>query len=89
MSTTSSKTTGSIQPVRVGVVGAGQMGAHHLRIYGGVKGVELVGVVDAEPARAQLAAARYRCRVFASVARTGLRDGLERTYSWHRSVLAA
>jgi predicted dehydrogenase len=53
-------------PVRVGVVGAGQMGANHLRIYGGVKGVELVGLVDADPARAQLLAARHGCRVFAS-----------------------
>lgn len=66
MSTTTAKTTGRIQPVRVGVVGAGQMGANHLRIYGGVKGVELVGVVDGDPARAQLAAARHGCRVFAS-----------------------
>ena len=66
MPTTSSKTMGPTQPVRVGVVGAGQMGANHLRIYGGVKGVELVGVVDADPARAQLASARHGCRVFAS-----------------------
>jgi predicted dehydrogenase len=42
------------------------MGMNHLRIYGGLKGVELVGFVDADPARAQLAAARHGCREFAS-----------------------
>ena len=61
-----SKTSDGAQPVRVGVVGAGQMGANHLRIYGGVKGVELVGVVDADPARAERAAALHGCRAFAS-----------------------
>ena len=42
------------------------MGSHHLRIYGGLKGVELVGVVDDDPARAREAAERYGCRVFDS-----------------------
>src|SRR5829696_2745030 len=53
-------------PVRVAVVGAGHMGMHHLRIYSGMKGVELVGVVDADPSRAGEAAARYGCRSFSS-----------------------
>lgn len=53
-------------PIRVGVVGAGQMGSHHLRIYEGVKGVELVGVVDAQAPRAHEAAMRYGCRAFTS-----------------------
>ena len=66
MSTTTSKTSRSIQPVRVGVIGAGRMGANHLRIYSGLKGVELVGVVDADAACAQAASARYGCRVFGS-----------------------
>lgn len=43
------------------------MGSNHLRIYGGLKGVELVGVVDADGASAQAAAARHGCRVFACV----------------------
>ena len=62
--TAKSTTTG--RPVRVGVIGAGQMGSNHLRIYGGLKGVELVGVVDADAACARQAAARYDCRAFAS-----------------------
>ncbi len=44
------------------------MGSHHLRIYSGLKGVELVGVVDEQPARAREAAERYGCRAFASAA---------------------
>ncbi len=43
------------------------MGSHHLRIYGRLKGVELVGLVDADASRARDAAARHGCRVFASV----------------------
>ena len=50
----------------MGVVGAGKMGSHHLRIYAGLKGVDLVGVVDDDRERAQQAAARHGCRVFAS-----------------------
>jgi len=42
------------------------MGSNHLRIYAGLKGVELVGVVDADRARAQQAAARHDCGAFAS-----------------------
>jgi len=42
------------------------MGSNHLRIYSGLKGVELVGVVDEDAACAQHAAARHGCRVFAS-----------------------
>ncbi|MEA2193575.1 MAG: hypothetical protein QOG42_9 [Solirubrobacteraceae bacterium] len=68
MSTSTLKITRPVAPVRVGVVGAGQMGANHLRIYEGVKGVDLVGVVDADPARAKHAAARHGCRAFGSLA---------------------
>ena len=42
------------------------MGANHLRIYAGLKGVELMGVVDEDRHRAQRAAALYGCRAFAS-----------------------
>ncbi len=66
MPTTTAKIRTPSQPVRVGVVGAGQMGSNHLRIYAGLKGVELVGVVDADDERARAAAALHGCRVFAS-----------------------
>ena len=42
------------------------MGSNHLRIYQRMKGVDLVGVVDQDDARAQHAGARYGCRVFRS-----------------------
>ena len=66
MPTTTAKIRTPSQPVRVGVIGAGQMGANHLRIYSGLKGVALVGVVDADAERARAAAALHGCRVFAS-----------------------
>lgn len=50
--------------VRVGVVGAGVMGENHLRVYSELRGVELVGVHDAMPERAQSAAERHGCRAF-------------------------
>jgi virulence factor len=56
-----------VAPVRVAVIGAGHMGSHHLRIYSGLKGVELVGVVDADPSRAREAAVRHGCRAFSSI----------------------
>ncbi len=66
MSTTIVVTRAPSQPVRVGVIGAGRMGANHLRLYAGLKGVELIGVVDADADRARAAAALHGCRVFGS-----------------------
>lgn len=54
------------QRLRVGVVGAGTMGMSHLRIYDSMKGVELVGVMDADSAQAAQAAAAYDCAVISS-----------------------
>ena len=44
--------------LRVGVIGAGKIGAHHARILARLPGVELVGVCDVNLWRAQLAAWR-------------------------------
>lgn len=55
-------------PVRVAVVGAGSMGANHARVYAGLKGVELVGVVDADADRAAAVAASFGGEAFASLA---------------------
>ncbi|MDA0322618.1 MAG: Gfo/Idh/MocA family oxidoreductase [Verrucomicrobia bacterium] len=44
--------------VRVGVVGVGSLGQHHARIYAGMPGVELAGIVDSDPQRrAEISAA--------------------------------
>jgi predicted dehydrogenase len=45
--------------VRVAVVGVGDFGRNHARVYGRLEGVELVGVVDADPERARKAAAEH------------------------------
>lgn len=53
--------------LRVGVIGAGKMGQNHLRTLQRMKGVDLVGVVDADPEAAGRAAAAFGCKAFGSV----------------------
>jgi predicted dehydrogenase len=53
-----------LKVVRVGVVGVGYLGQHHARVYSELPGVELVGVVDIDRARAQEVARRYFTRAF-------------------------
>jgi predicted dehydrogenase len=55
------------QPVRVAVVGAGIMGANHVRIAHQLPGIELVAVVDADLERAQKAAAVSGAKAFSSM----------------------
>jgi predicted dehydrogenase len=43
------------------------MGAHHLRILSGLKGVELCGVLDSDPGRANAAALAHGCQAFDSL----------------------
>lgn len=54
--------------VRVGVFGVGSLGQHHARIYADLAGAELLGVYDADPARAREVAQRHGVRAFASMA---------------------
>lgn len=53
--------------LRVAVIGAGRMGLNHLRIYDLLKGITIVAVVDADPARAAEAAQRFGCQALTSV----------------------
>jgi predicted dehydrogenase len=50
--------------MRVAVVGVGHLGQHHARIYSAMAGVELVGVVDTNRARAEEIAARCGAEPF-------------------------
>jgi predicted dehydrogenase len=50
--------------VRVGVVGLGQWGRHHARIYAGFPDVELAGVVDLNKAELRAVVNRYRTTGF-------------------------
>jgi len=48
----------------VGVVGVGHLGRHHARIYAGMPGVKLVGVVDRDIERARAIAAEHGCEAW-------------------------
>lgn len=50
--------------VRVGVVGLGQWGRHHARVFASMPGVDLAAVVDLDPREVEAAVARYGARGF-------------------------
>lgn len=50
--------------VRTGVIGVGNMGQHHARIYASLPGSTLIGVADTDQARAAAIATRYDVRPF-------------------------
>ncbi len=59
-----SRRPGSAPPVRVAVVGAGYLGRFHAEKYTALDGVELVGIVDVDTAKAAEVAAHCRSRAF-------------------------
>ncbi len=61
------------KPIRVAVVGVGDFGRHHARIYAGLEEAELVGVYDTDRGRAEAVA-----REFGTTARAGLDAVVER-----------
>jgi predicted dehydrogenase len=52
------------QPIRIGVIGVGNMGQHHTRVLSFMKDVELVGVADINVERGLDTASKYRVRFF-------------------------
>ncbi len=52
------------QPIRIGVIGVGNMGQHHARVLSLLKDVELVGVADINVDRGLETASKYRIRFF-------------------------
>ena len=56
----------AMNPVRVGVIGIGNMGWHHARVLSLIKDAELVGVADPDQVRGTLATEQFGCRWFAS-----------------------
>lgn len=54
--------------LRVAVIGVGHLGQHHARLLSAMPDVELVGVVDTKPGRAQDIAAQYGTRGFTDAA---------------------
>lgn len=55
---------GQLEPLRVGVIGVGNMGQHHARVLSLLKDVELVGVSDINVERGLDTASKYRVRFF-------------------------
>jgi predicted dehydrogenase len=57
------------QPKRipVAVVGAGEFGSNHARVYRELQSTELLGIYDRDPAKAQAVAAEFHTRVFADL----------------------
>jgi predicted dehydrogenase len=53
--------------VRVAVVGTGEFGRNHVRVYRELEGVELVGVHDQNPERAAAVAAEFQTHIFKSL----------------------
>ncbi|YAI81890.1 MAG: Gfo/Idh/MocA family oxidoreductase [cyanobacterium endosymbiont of Rhopalodia sterrenbergii] len=51
-------------PIRIGVIGVGNMGQHHTRIFSLLKDVEFVGVSDVNVERGLDTASKYRVRFF-------------------------
>jgi predicted dehydrogenase len=56
-----------VDKLRAAVIGAGNMGRHHVRILGAMEGVELVGVVDEDVARAASHATHVGAKAFADI----------------------
>ncbi|XHU95769.1 MAG: Gfo/Idh/MocA family oxidoreductase [cyanobacterium endosymbiont of Rhopalodia gibba] len=53
-----------LDPIRIGVIGVGNMGQHHTRIFSLLKDVEFVGVSDVNVERGLDIASKYRVRFF-------------------------
>lgn len=53
--------------IRVAVVGAGEFGRNHARVYREVPSAELIGIYDKNPERAMQIAAEFQTRSFASL----------------------
>jgi predicted dehydrogenase len=51
------------KPIRVAVVGAGEFGRNHVRVWRELEGAELVGIVDTDAGRAARVAAEFNTRV--------------------------
>ncbi len=56
--------TAPMVPVKVGVIGIGNMGWHHARVLSLLKDAELIGVADPDPKRGHLATEQFGCRWF-------------------------
>ena len=59
-------------PVKVGVIGIGNMGWHHARVLSLLKDANLIGVADPNEERGKLAIEQFQCEWFKAVSYTHL-----------------
>ena len=59
--------SGESKRIRVAVVGAGEFGRNHIRVYRELEGAELVGVFDQNPERAAAIATEFQAPVLKSL----------------------
>jgi predicted dehydrogenase len=57
----------NVQTIRVAVVGTGEFGRNHARVYGEIPDAELVGIYDKNPERAAKIAAEFQTTAFTSL----------------------
>jgi predicted dehydrogenase len=57
----------SAKPIRVAVVGVGEFGRNHVRVWREVEGADLVGIVDTNSDRAAKIAAEFKTRVLPGI----------------------
>src|SRR5271155_4456725 len=62
-----SAAAGQEKGVRVAVVGIGEFGRNHARVYREIEGAELIGIVDHDPQRAAAIAAEFQTQVLGSL----------------------
>lgn len=55
--------------INVGVIGVGNMGKHHARVYAEIEGVDLVAVADLDKNNGRRIARKFNCRYYDSVSR--------------------
>jgi len=60
-------TAAANQPIRVAVVGCGEFGRNHARVYNEMDSAQFVGVFDTDPARAHAFAQEFRTQSFSSL----------------------
>lgn len=53
--------------MKVAVIGAGNMGKHHARVYSEIKDCQFVGIVDANESVGKEVASKYGCQFFKSI----------------------
>ena len=64
----SSNNGGKSQPLKMGVIGVGNMGQHHVRILSLLKDIKLIGVCDADLARGIEIASQYQTHFYENYA---------------------